>query len=212
VIVEVSDTGQRAPPELADGAREAAYATRPAGEGSGLGLALSESIVHGFGGKLELERRPGRTVVRVTLEASRPSAPGGKQPQPPARHDSAKLAILVIDDEEIVARALQRILTGHSVTLAGGGRQALDILAAGIRFDLIFCDLMMPDLTGMDVFDRLRSSNSPLTRRMVFMTGGTFTERGQRFRASVPNPFLEKPFEPATVRGVLQSFLARQGD
>jgi CheY-like chemotaxis protein len=180
--------------------REPFFTTRAIGEGAGLGLAMCEGILQSFGGSMAIESRPGRTVVRLTLAAAAAALPAT-----PAESDR-KLAILIVDDEEAVARALKRILKSHAVTFAAGGRQALDLLEADRGFDLIFCDLMMPELTGMDVFERLQASNRPLAERVVFMTGGTFTERARKFRESVPNVFLEKPFDVQLIRGLLQKY------
>ncbi len=112
--------------------------------------------------------------------------------------------VLVVDDEAMVARAIQRCLRGHAVRIAPNGRVALAILDAGERFDLVLCDLMMPELSGMDVYDAVRQRHPHLLDRIVFMSGGTFTERAQEFRASVPNAFLEKPLETAKLLGLLE--------
>jgi DNA-binding NtrC family response regulator len=103
--------------------------------------------------------------------------------------------VLIIDDEAMVARAIQRCLREHDVRIAPGGREALALLDAGETFDLVLCDLMMPELSGMDVYDAIRDRHPALLDRVVFMTGGTFTDRAQEFRASITNPFLEKPLQ-----------------
>ena len=112
--------------------------------------------------------------------------------------------VLVVDDERMVVEALRRALRPHDVRVASSGRQALEQLATE-SFDLIFCDLMMPDLTGMDVYDALRAQHPGAEQRMVFMSGGTFTQRASEFLATVPNPLLDKPFDLAAVRQLVQA-------
>ncbi len=195
VIVEVRDSGNVGAKDPRTDAGEASTPER-IGEGAGLGLALSEAIVRSVGGTLELTSGPGCAVTRVTLVA-RPAegkAEGASTITKPGER-GAPLQILVIDDEPLVASTIARLLAPHTVTIAHSGRQALARLDEGTTFDLVFCDLMMPELTGMDVFEQLQASNPPLSERIVFMTGGTFTERAGKFRAAVSNTFLEKPFD-----------------
>ncbi len=151
------------------------------------GLAQCEGIVASLGGTLAVESG----VVRLTLIAT------GHAPVP----TGVRLDILVIDDDEAILSTLRRVLAAHTVTIAAGGRAGLDILATH-DFDLILCDLMMPDLTGMDLFDKLAA---PHAERIVFMTGGTFTERAEAFRRGVPNAFLEKPFDLRTLRRLVDA-------
>ncbi|MCU0682693.1 MAG: response regulator [Polyangiaceae bacterium] len=86
-------------------------------------------------------------------------------------------------------------MRGHHVTLAASGREAI-ALWARCDYDFVLCDLLMPELTGMDVYEQVRAARPGAEQRMVFMTGGAFTERGQAFLATVPNQVLVKPFSP----------------
>ncbi|MBI4955125.1 MAG: response regulator [Myxococcales bacterium] len=70
---------------------------------------------------------------------------------------------------------------------------ALARIAHGERFDAIVCDLMMPDMTGMDLHERLRAVAPDQVRVMLFLTGGAFTPRARAFLSSVDNATLEKP-------------------
>ena len=104
--------------------------------------------------------------------------------------------VLIVDDEPGVARALGRMMRGkHRVTVVDSGEAALERLLSGAPFDVIFCDLMMPGLTGMDLYERVRESRPELAGRFIFMTGGAFTPRARQFLEKVPNGWLEKPFD-----------------
>jgi CheY-like chemotaxis protein len=91
-----------------------------------------------------------------------------------------------------------------SVTRA---QDALQRLLAGEQFDLILCDLMMPEMTGMDVFAYLKRERPHLTRRVIFMTGGAFTQGARAFLEQVPNPSLDKPFDMERLRAVIRDLV-----
>jgi CheY-like chemotaxis protein len=120
--------------------------------------------------------------------------------------------VLVLDDDPLVARALRRLLEPpHRVEELSGGRDALERLGAGARWDVVFCDLMMPDMTGMDWHAEVARAFPDLAPRVVFVTGGAFTEAARDFLRRVPNPRLEKPFEPAEVRRLAAQILSERG-
>ncbi|MEM9193189.1 MAG: ATP-binding protein [Myxococcota bacterium] len=195
VRVEVEDNGPGIPQEIIDRVREPFFTTKPVGEGTGLGLALSEGIVRNYRGSLAIESRPGRTVVCVVLPAvagPRKSAPESPQPTVPVAPHPA-LRILICDDEVMVARSIKRHLSGHQVDIAEGGREALDQLEQDAGYDIVFCDIMMPDVTGMDLYEAVRERHPELAPRLVFMSGGTYTERAQSFRERPDIQLLEKP-------------------
>ncbi len=86
-------------------------------------------------------------------------------------------------------------------------KQALERISAGERYDVILCDLLMPVMTGMDLYAEVVRAAPKLAGRIVFMTGGAFTSRARAFLASVANQCLEKPLDMSKLR----SFLARAG-
>jgi CheY-like chemotaxis protein len=118
-------------------------------------------------------------------------------PSPP------RLRILVIDDEATVGRLLSRILQGSEVVTETRAADGLERLRAGERFDRILCDVMMPEMSGMDFYHALAELDERLVRSIIFMTGGAFSARAASFLASVPNETLEKPFEPEVLRAAV---------
>jgi CheY-like chemotaxis protein len=112
--------------------------------------------------------------------------------------------VLIIDDEPAIGSMMKRILGKLSdVVVVHSGREALALLESDDGFDRVFCDLMMADVTGMDLYARLRESRPEYLSRFVFMTGGGFTERARSFLEGVPVPSIDKPFEPSTIRDLV---------
>ena len=108
---------------------------------------------------------------------------------------------MVIDDEQTIAVAVQRALSKeHDVSYCLGAKEALARLEADQDFDMILCDLMMPEMTGMDLYEKLTQSLPEQARRIVFLTGGAFTDRARTFLEAVPNLRLEKPFNVQQLR------------
>jgi PAS domain S-box-containing protein len=208
VVVSVSDTGEGIPPEIRARLFEP-YVTGKPGVGTGLGLSICHGIVTALGGEIGVESTVGKgTTIRVAL----PVAAGEVASRPPSSSAPAVLEapirkprLLIVDDETLLAEALGRELEqDHDVTLASSGRDALERIAqADVEFDAILCDLMMADLTGMDLYEELRRIRPGFAERMIFMTGGTFTARGRTFLQKVTNPHVEKPFDMGEVRALI---------
>ena len=93
----------------------------------------------------------------------------------------AAVRVLVIDDEPMIVRSIRRALHGVEVVAAHSGNEALGILQLHTDFDLLLCDLMMPDMTGMDVHAEVLKRSPELEQRMVFMTGGALVKEVDDF-------------------------------
>jgi CheY-like chemotaxis protein len=117
--------------------------------------------------------------------------------------------ILVVDDEELVVRSVKRILSNdHDVVATVSATEALALCTTGgEKFDLILCDLMMPDMTGMDLHHELSRLAPEQAERMIFVTGGAFTEKARRFLSETPKESLEKPFYSANLRAIVARYL-----
>ena len=209
VVVQVSDTGPGIPPEILDRIFDPFFTTKPVGLGTGLGLWICLGIVTSLGGQITAESRPGEgATFRVVLpsatsaeQAAAPEALAGL-PSPDAR----RLELLVVDDEIAIGRTLAIALADEfEVATATSGRAALAILGGEPRFDVVLCDLMMPDVSGMDVYERLARERPELAQRFVFVTGGAFTERARRFVDEVGLPVIEKPFDLTKLPALLRS-------
>jgi CheY-like chemotaxis protein len=114
--------------------------------------------------------------------------------------------VLLVDDEVVLAQALYRLLEDrYEVVVATSGKDALRTLSADDAFDIVFCDLIMPDVSGMELFERVTAAKPELADRFVFTTGGRFLEPARRFLESVKNRVLEKPFCVRQIEAVCQA-------
>ncbi|MCC6751106.1 MAG: response regulator [Deltaproteobacteria bacterium] len=117
--------------------------------------------------------------------------------------------MLIVDDEPLVRSVLRRILEPHhEVVELGSGADAQRLLVNDRAFDLIWCDVTMPNVTGQELYEWLAARDPQAAERVVFVTGGTFTSRAHAFLAQVANPKLEKPFDVHTVRELVDTLLA----
>ena len=104
--------------------------------------------------------------------------------------------VLVVDDEPAMGRALQRTLREHlDVVALTSAREALALISDGERFDVILSDVMMPEVSGMELYGSLQTIAPDQAERMIFVTGGAFTPAAREFLDRVPNPRIEKPVE-----------------
>jgi PAS domain S-box-containing protein len=210
-VVEVGDTGCGIPAAVRARIFEPFFTTKPVGQGTGLGLSVCHGIVSGLGGRIEVESEEGQgTVFRVALP---PAAAAREAPAhtPAPRPEAPRARILVVDDEPLVGSTIRRVLSGHEVVALTDPREALGrLLGDGPTFDLVLCDLMMPQLTGMDLHAAVAEKRPVLGRRIVFMTGGAFTDRARQFLEQSPNPQLQKPFQPQELRDQVRTWLAER--
>lgn len=200
--VEVRDTGPGIPADVLPRIFDPFFTTKPVGAGMGLGLATCHNIVAGLGGTLAVDGNPGRgAVFRLALPAT--SAVAVRAPRSQSSVATRRGRVLVIDDETAVSLAIARILRDHhDVTMLTDGREALALLAAGTGYDLIFCDLMMPNMSGMELYRSIFAANRAQASKIVFMTGGAFTASAQAFLDEVGRVHIAKPFTVDSVRKI----------
>ncbi len=209
VVVEVTDTGPGIPPAVLGRIFDAFFTTKAVGVGTGLGLAICQRIVTDMGGELTVRSEMGKgTTFRVALPVARKEGTEAISPAEQAPIAGRRGRILVVDDEQVVVNAVRRILAKeHDVVAVVAAKEALALCAGGERFDLILSDLMMPEMTGMDLHRELSRVDPEQADRMVFLTGGAFTPRAQRFLSETPQEHLEKPFDSAHLRASVQRYL-----
>jgi PAS domain S-box-containing protein len=196
LFAEFTDTGKGIPEKILSHIFDPFFTTKPTGVGTGLGLPICDKIVKFYKGTIEVQSWPehGTTfTVRLPLENGFKTPPAGFQPPPlPER-----CRILIVDDEPGNLEVLNRILRKKNDVLSAlTGLDALAILEReGGKVDAIVSDLNMPDMDGMSLYKVVSQKYPGLEKSFVFITGGLYTEEARNFLKTVPNPFLEKPFE-----------------
>ena len=201
VFLSVQDTGPGISKEHLEKIFDPFFTTKPK-TGSGLGLSICRDILREYRGQLRVDSEVGGGST-FTVELPRYEAKSRRRSSssiPQQRPAVAPRRILLVDDEPLVRRVYRRMLEPpHEVVEAGGGNAALDIVQKDSQFDVIFCDLMMPDLDGPSFFEALKEQQAKLTSRVVFVTGGAFSERATQFISHTSNLVLEKPTTPQLV-------------
>lgn len=206
--LEIRDSGVGIPAENLGKVFDPFFTTKPLGVGTGLGLSIAHHIVSDFGGEIAISSKlgEGTTVSLVLQEAPAPSPlPARPSTIPPPPTATRRLRILIVDDEPAILRALQRLLSAHDVFRAQSGREAVERIEQIGPFDVVFCDVMMPELSGLDVYREVSERRPGQEQKIVFVTGGAFSEETSKFLDSIPNPKLSKPFEPGAVRALIKS-------
>src|SRR6266700_1436861 len=208
-IVEVRDSGLGIPPEILARIFDPFFTTKPEGVGTGLGLWICKGILAGLGGEISVESELGRgSIFRVVMPPAAIDGADERADRAPARVDKRGERVLIIDDEPMILGALRRALGAeYRVTCLSDGREALARFAAGERFDVILCDLMMPDTTGMDLHAAIDRIAPGQGQRMIFVTGGAFTPRAREFLEHVPNPRIEKPVDFQNLRVLMKNLI-----
>jgi len=207
VLVEIRDTGAGIAPDLQARIFEPFFTTKPAGVGTGLGLFISRQTVTDHGGRVEIESEVGKgTAFRVFLPAIAPAADAVAPPMPSGHASPAvRGRVLVIDDEPAIGAAIRAALREeHEVVVAHRAIDALGRLREGETFDLVLCDLVMPEIGGPEVYATIAERWPKLTARMVFMTGGAFTAATGDFIERVRPHVFPKPFRLDELRALVR--------
>jgi signal transduction histidine kinase/DNA-binding response OmpR family regulator len=216
-VAEVTDDGPGIPPEKIDRIFDPFFTTPLENSAMGLGLAVCQSIVTSLGGEIDVESTLGKgTTFRVSLPSADATALSiAPAPLPaaalraPTSPATRRARVLVVDDEAAIGKAIRRILSNeHDVTLETDARAAFQrISSADEAYDVIFCDLMMPNMSGMDFFEQVSARAPALAERIVFLTGGAFSPRSEEFLRANRNRCLSKPFSREAVSAVVHRLL-----
>lgn len=205
--VDIADTGPGIPEHVLPNIFDPFFTTREVGQGTGLGLSMSHSIVQAHGGELKVQTRAGEGTT-FTLEL--PRAPddvneaektiGGTRIAPDfvLQQDLAErsLNILVVDDEDEIRELARRFLSGkgHSVDEAATGREALKLVTAN-EYDGIVLDLRMPDLSGEGFFEWLRKNRPQMASKVTVISGDLANPQTVEILERIGQPYLLKPFK-----------------
>ncbi|WP_341503208.1 aerobic respiration two-component sensor histidine kinase ArcB [Gallaecimonas sp. GXIMD4217] len=209
---EVFDTGIGIPKAEQDKIFAMYYQTEGGGRkhatGTGIGLAVSRTLVEAMGGSLAVSSEPGQGSV-FTLCLSLPPA-DGQEPEP-QEQESPSLDILLVEDIELnvtVARSLLEKL-GHRVTVAMTGQAALDAVAAQ-AFDLVLLDIQLPDMTGFDVAIALRERDDCQELPIVALTANVISDKDEYLENGMDDA-ISKPLSVESLRLIVDEFFGGPG-
>ena len=211
VCAEVSDTGNGIEPLHLDKLFDPFFTTKKVGVGSGLGLSISKNIVESYGGTIAVESEVGRGTrftIKIPFEERSEGAAVTEERLSPAQTTPGR--ILVIDDEECIRSATVRILKDHETITASSGAEAKEFLAKDQDFDLLLCDVMMSDMSGVELHEWISREHPALANQVVFITGGAFTPRTREYLGALDNACFEKPFDSKELQMAVAD-LVREG-
>ena len=208
VLAEVSDTGCGISAANLDKVFDPFFTTKSVGSGTGLGLSIAMKIVRALGGQLSVESNVGKGTqftIRLPATTAEQETAGAVEEASPG--EQLRGRILVIDDEELVRDAVVQMLSEHEVVVARSGREGKEILSRDTDFDVVLCDLMMPDVSGMDLMAWLETREPSILQRVVFVTGGAFTPKARAYLQQVDNVRVEKPFDTANLVSMVRQLV-----
>ena len=211
VVVDISDSGSGIAPENLRHLFTPFFTTKEPGVGTGLGLPICHRIIMGLGGELLVRSELGKgTTFTVILEAAADGRPVSQAAPPLLPRAATRGRVLVIDDDPMVGTVIARTLAKeHDVVATISASDGLARLRGGERYDVILCDLMMPQMTGAELYTELHTFEPALAERMIFLTGGAFTTAARTFLDTVANAKLEKPFNTQELRGLVNERVGR---
>lgn len=205
--IVVADNGPGIAPAIRSRIFDPYFTTKPAGQGTGVGLAVSLGIVESHGGSLTVDSPPeggARFQVMLPIQPVQ-ELPVEDQPGQPEPATTKGPRVLIVDDEAEVGSLLADILHRDTsqIDIAASGQEALQLLAKR-EYDAILTDLRMPEMDGPELFRQIEQRWPARARQVVFITGDALSPTVQTFLAGTGQPYLEKPFVPADVRGIVR--------
>lgn len=211
IEITISDNGPGIPPQLQSRIFDPFFTTKDVGEGTGLGLAVCHGIITEHGGTITLRSAVNQgTIFIVRLPIGSPQEAQEAFPlstsQPPLPQGKAQ-RILIMDDEDNLRHVIANILelNGYDVTAVDNGYAGLQQLQES-SFDLILCDINMPDMGGQEFYEALQAQVelASFSSRLMFITGDVLHKTTRSFIEEIGASCLHKPFDIAELLQAVQ--------
>ena len=212
IVIKVADTGPGIPDEILPRIFEPFFTTKDVGAGTGIGLSFCHRIVQSHQGTIRVETTlGGGSTFVVSLPASDRLAERAESVTAEPSKSTGRVC-LVVEDEKDVGELIAEILTqdGFTVIIARSGKEALMQLKLR-TFDVILCDLRMPDMDGRRLFNHVSDFHPAEADRLAFLTGDTISPDAQVFLRATKRPYLEKPVKPFELRTFVSRLVNRDG-
>jgi CheY-like chemotaxis protein len=215
IHLSFADNGPGIPDEIISRIFDPFFTTKEVGQGTGLGLSICFGIISEHKGQIRAENPPhGGAVFHIELPITEPVAQAESLPQasppPVTRTPNDNLRILVVDDETTILNLLYRVLdqSGHIVETAPDGIFALQMLEKQ-TYDLIICDILMPDIAGPELYEKVLEKYPHLTDNFIFITGNVVDMDTRIFLKKSGLPWLSKPFLPSDIEEAVNQTAAK---
>jgi PAS domain S-box-containing protein len=212
VRLQVVDSGPGIPADIVGKIFDPFFTTKPEGAGTGLGLSICYGIANDHGGRIWVESEADGSGAVFSVELPRDARtrqritppPMPAITAPPAAAADGRLAVLLIDDEESLRKAVLTFLKRRGMRAVGVGDGADALKALGnMRFDVIVSDVRMPGMSGREFLDRLRQEYPAMVSRLIFSTGDTFASDTASLLREAGVPSLVKPYDFAKLETML---------
>jgi signal transduction histidine kinase/CheY-like chemotaxis protein len=209
ILVIVQDDGPGIPREIQERVFDPFFTTREIGKGTGLGLSICHGIVSEHGGRIWVQSEPGQGAafhVRIPIVASAPATAETEVARPESA--GVRTRVLVVDDEPSI-RALLTVLLqkqGHEVDAVADGETAVKSVASR-RYGVILLDVRMPDMSGLEVFLRIKEIAESIATRVIFITGDVMAEETRGLLARTGAPAIAKPFQADELLALIEKVL-----
>lgn len=208
VRLTVEDDGPGMSEDVQARAFEAFFTTKPPGLGTGIGLALCREIIESHHGHIELSSAPGEGA-RFDICLPTDASASLEQVFTPLREQSvvdARRRVLLVDDEVRLLEAYQRMFRSvFELVTCNGARAATELLGHDTDFDAILCDVMMPDMNGVDLYEWIGRECPQLQDRVLFHTGGVFDPTLRQRAEATGAPFVSKPASLMEIRAAVEA-------
>jgi signal transduction histidine kinase/CheY-like chemotaxis protein len=211
VLIRMSDNGTGMAKSVLDRAFEPFFTTKKEGKGSGMGLSAAYGIIQSHAGAIAIESGEGRgTAVTIYLPSTTEAVPA-RDAEPERRALPQHLTILLVEDEALVAATAARTMEreGNRVLISKTGRNAIDRYSEHWReIDLIILDLILPDISGYEVFKSLKSTNPQC--RVLLSSGYSVAGEAQRILDEGAAGFIQKPYESSALIRKIEETMAER--
>ena len=207
VLLSITDTGIGMDSKTLERVFEPFFTTKELGRGTGLGLASVYGIIKGHNGHIDVESKKGKgTTFKIYLPAS------GRKVQKTVKTADSLMegtkTILLVDDEEMVLNVGRKFLkvTGYRVLTARDGREAIEVYEKyKDSIDLVLLDIVMPNMKGGEVFDRLKEINPEI--KVLLVSGYSIDGEATKILERGCNGFIQKPFDMKQLSEAIRTIL-----
>lgn len=209
IEISFSDNGPGIPKEFVGKVFDPFFTTKEPGKGTGLGLAVAYGIIKEHGGEIHISSEEGKGA---TFVIELPVLESGKAPERHKLEDGTTILdtikgkrILIVEDEDIIVDIIKSVLEEESnvVDIARNGKEALTIMGIN-QYDVIVCDIKMPQMNGIALYNEIKTINPDIIQRFIFITGDLSTETLE-FLKKTGNEVITKPFKVEKLKTQINS-------